>query len=279
MRIIAVPTWNCNFNCPYCAYKKKCDFIEAYTGLRKFSLNELPAKIWIDFFSVFDNCLIDFTGGEPLLYPKLAKIIDSLPAKCKWAITSNTSELNKVFSLDPADCQTWTASFHPYAPFPFSKLDFFLSLLQTMKNYGYINIACTIVYLPWQHTSKFIKSTSKRFKRAKIKLNWHPYHFHNYKWKKEELKIAKKLSPKFKPNWEPFGIRKICDAGKKYFVVNNDGTIYPCYSHLIFNTQKLGSIQNKWDLLNNEIDCLNPCIFPCDYLTNNIRYVRETSHE
>jgi len=277
-RIIAIPTWRCNFHCSYCAYKSKHNYVEAYQGLRRFELKEeLDAEQWLNFFSSISETegLIDFTGGEPLLYSKLPQIIDSLPPKWRWAITSNCSLLHVVFSLNPKNCETWTASYHPESPKPFNNIDYFIHLLLEMKEYGYRNVACTIVYLPWLHSHEHIKFYERRFKDAKTPLNWHPYHFYGFKWDKEKLKIAKKLSPWFKPEWEPHGAKKVCNAGQTYFVVNNDGTVYPCYSHLIFDSFKLGNICKEWSPLTSDLNCQIPCVFPCDYLTNKIKMEEE----
>jgi hypothetical protein len=246
--------------------------LEVYRGLNTFLLNELDAEQWINFFSSLPETLIDFTGGEPLLFSGLTQITNSLSPKLKWAITSNCSLPKVIFSLNPKKCETWTASYHPESPKPFNNVDYFISLLLKMKDYGYRSVACTIVYLPWKHTELDIKFFTDKFKKAKIPLNWHPYHFVGYKWRPDKLKIANKLFPKFKPEWEPAGLTKTCNAGQNYFVINSDGTVYPCYSHMIFDSLRLGNITKSWSPLKSDMNCENPCVFPCDYLTNNIRY-------
>jgi len=278
VRLIAIPTWRCNLKCSYCAYRVRKDgIIDIYHGLSTKALKEISPKHWILFFNSFSNALVEFTGGEPLLYNGLSEVVDSLSSKHKWAITSNTTLPNVVFNINPKRCKTWTASFHFESPKPFSDIEYFIDFLKQMREYGYQKIASTIVYLPWLHTEKDINFYISKFEEAKIPLNWHPYHFYKYKWSPHKIQIAKRLSPWFKPEWESYGISKICNAGQKYFVVDCDGTVYPCYSHMIFDSLRLGNIKEKWSPLKKKLNCENPCVFPCDYLTNKIKYVESNS--
>jgi len=268
-RYLAIfPTWRCNLKCPYCAYRPQGDYVDVYRGLSKIPMNEVAPDIWVNFLKGCANTLIDICGGEPLLYKELHKILDSLPASSKYAMTSNTTLFNQIFDLNPEKCLCWTASYHPSAPSPYSNIDWFLETLVEMKRYGFRHISCTIVYLPWKYTLQdmelFRKKVSNRIKLESV--TWQPYSWPGYKWSCEKMEIAKKMYPQFKLDWEKRSQHKVCDAGINYISVNSDGMVYRCLSHLTFNGIKLGNISGDWSSLEKRTECFKPCVYPCDYL-------------
>lgn len=274
--IIAFPCWRCNLKCPYCAYSPKPQqgYVDVYTGQSKIYMDELPPRDWIRFLSPFENSLIEICGGEPLLYNGLPQIIESLHSTSKYAMTSNTTQLKTIFKLDPNNCYCWTASYHPSSPRPYSDLDFFIGLLQEMKRYGFRNVACTIVYLPWKYTDEYVTSIQRRFKREGIPLNWQPYVWHGYRWKPEKRVMAEKLMSSYSPDWDDKR-PKICDAGASNFAVNSNGVVFRCLSNLTFGDFPLGALGNinlGWTPLTEPEKCRSPCVYTCDYWNNNVSY-------
>jgi len=271
--VIAFPCWRCNLKCPYCAYNPKPQegYVDVYTGASKIPMSEVSPREWIGFLAPFKETLVEICGGEPLLYDGLSQIIDCLHPTSKYAMTSNTTQLKTIFKLDPSNCYSWTASYHPSASEPYGDLDFFINVLQEMKRYGYRNVACTIVYLPWKYTSEYVASIQKRFKGEGIPLNWQPYVWKDYKWKPEHLAKAKELLPSYLPDWDD-GRLKTCGAGDTAFAVNCDGTVYRCLSTLTFNGDPLGNIKTGWNPIKSATECVSSCMWTCDYWNNDVRY-------
>ena len=274
-RYIAMfPTWRCNLHCPYCPYRQKPhhDVVDVYTGAAKITMTERPAHDWTQFLAPLEHTLVDVCGGEPTLYPGIARVLESLHPSSRYAMTSNTTQLPTAFKLNPNTCYCWTASYHPTATPPYGDLDFFIGVLHELRRYGFRRVACTIVYLPWKHTDTYVAEVQHRFHEEGIPLNWQPYVWHGYTWTPAQRATAEQLMPTYWPDWDAHRPKR-CDAGASAIAINSDGHIYRCLSTLTFGDPCLGDITAGWTPRTEPSPCRSPCVYTCDYWNNNVTYL------
>ena len=281
MYIIWIPTWKCNYagkwKCPYCDYIWKNNGLEVdcFQGYRKLVFDrELTAKEWLDFVNSLEPSHFDFTGGEPLLYDGFLELINNLSDKHVWAITSNTSLLPLYLDkLNLEKCISWTASYHPYAPYPYSSPAWFIKRIKELKSRG-VPVTITIVaYPPMLHLLDELVEYFERVCTVNVNLFYN--RFFDWKEHPDLLERVKKHIDKtaFGQKWYKLELKKkdkvkMCNAGKKYAVFMPNGDVIRCYSGWVidYDRYKIGNItDSNFKFLSKEKECDIPCIFPCDY--------------
>jgi organic radical activating enzyme len=113
MMVLFYPTMRCQLKCEYCHFKteaRQIPYVWTGYGTDHVIERELTAKEALTFFSQFQPYHIEFSGGEPLLWPEFREFVERIPMGSQWAITSNT--LEPVEDIDLTKCIGWTASYH-----------------------------------------------------------------------------------------------------------------------------------------------------------------------
>jgi len=102
-------SWKCQLKCPYCWLP--------HTNIDLKCIEHSPDE-WIEAIirTVPVGGAIDFSGGEPLLYNGLDKVLDAIgKAGIQWAITTNalsTEGVNALLETDPPGCLLINISDH-----------------------------------------------------------------------------------------------------------------------------------------------------------------------
>lgn len=114
MRIIANLTWRCQMSCDYCWVRAMGWHTQR---------NELSPRWWLWWLRQLEaGSLIDFSGGEPLMYDGIVTLLDGLPSHVLWAMTTNLvreEALKALLRVHPAGCVQINTSWHAQAPLDF----------------------------------------------------------------------------------------------------------------------------------------------------------------
>ncbi len=264
--VLVFPTWKCGLNCPYCRYDQQEDNKSIkYLGsgyLYKVD-KELSPEEWIDLLKS-EPALYDFSGGEPLKYNGIEKVLNSLP---KWSITSNTLLYNN--NIDLSRCAWWTASFHPHISE--QAIDKFILNVNTIKSYN-VGVGITLVAKP--ETLNSVLMWCNRFANMGFRVNIHPYYddkdFNWYSYPKEMGALLSSPYLKYDKMLFKFsGLDKsgTCNGGKSYFVIGPDGEIFRCLTDMLFGRESIGNkdwIYGRLPKIRNT-ECNEKCFFPCDW--------------
>ena len=110
MKIIIHLTWDCQLHCPYCwcrALGWHGPSVVVYWKVWAKWLLQAPRPM-----------IVDFSGGEPTLYPDLPKLVGVLSqAGIGWAITTNLIAMQVMEeSLEHPGCVAVNVSVHPDSP-------------------------------------------------------------------------------------------------------------------------------------------------------------------
>jgi organic radical activating enzyme len=255
--VVVIPTFRCGLNCPYCEYHQQPDnksvvYIDQPYHVDK----ELDPSEWIWLLNIFAPAVYDFTGGEPLRYEGIAKVLNSLP---RWAITSNTIHFTK--DIDLSRCASWTASFHPHISAESQALFF--------KNIHYIKeqkvqIGVTLVATP--DTIKQVLDWADIIHKDGFPVHIHPYYDdRQFSWYKypEAAELLKK-SPYLVYDEKLFEFKGIegndfCRGGNHYIAIGPDGKIFRCLTDLLHGRHSLRCFPD------HDSQCKDKCFYPCDW--------------
>lgn len=108
------PTMKCQLQCPYCHFgweRNEQGYTWTGYGTEHKIEKELTAQEALKILEQFHPYHVEFSGGEPTLWPGFEEFVSGIPDGCQWAITSNTL-LQKVRHVDLSRCLNWTASYH-----------------------------------------------------------------------------------------------------------------------------------------------------------------------
>ena len=259
--VIVIPTWRCGLSCPYCAYEQQddCKSIK-YLGadyLYKVEKELIPEE-WVSLLQKYEPALFDFSGGEPLRYEGIEKVLNSLS---RWSITSNTLLLDLDTSkIDFSKCAWWTASYHPHVANE-NLFDVFVKNIIRIKKNG-VGVGVTLVAKP--DTLSRVLSLCSKFAGLGFRVNIHPYYDDaSFSWKKhpKEVEILKK-SPFLRYDDRLFSYAGIsgsgaCRGGKSLFAIGPDGKIFKCLTNMLFGREPISE--------NQTLLCNEKCYFPCDW--------------
>lgn len=112
MKIIINPTWRCQYKCPYC-------WVRAMGWHRR--TKELPWERWAEWLQSLPwPSVVDFSGGEPLLYPGMIDLLQACgDTDVAWAITTNLENKeawSAMVSQVIPGCVLINVSAHPQSP-------------------------------------------------------------------------------------------------------------------------------------------------------------------
>lgn len=241
-------TYECNYQCPYCAVR----------SWDKDTPGIVPAEKWVQAFNRYNQLTIDITGGEPLLYPQIDKLVSDLSRRHNLAITSN-------FNRDPG-LDFWrhffsiTLSFHPSMLDPGQQADFLRRATQLRKDYKGSLSVNYVAHLPQIGQIPLLKQA---FEQGGIRFNVDPQSNVNYTGEQIEF-----LAPYVglnrligQPRTDFFGKTRWCSAGSTYVQIRPDGRMRPC-----FGLPVMGSfIDESPSFFHEPVECSSGSCSGCDY--------------
>lgn len=259
--VLFFPTMRCQLKCAYCHFKTEAHVIP-YTwqgyDTEHVIERELTAREALDFLAPLAPYHVEFSGGEPLLWPYFREFVRSIPAGCQWATTSNT--LESVDDIDFSKCSGWTASWHLNA----KRFNENLAKLRTQ-----VRMAVS-----------FVVRKDRKDIGEKIALAM-GIHYAGMR-----PNLLRELNPgvswEGSPEWEmlvkcrEFGWNVVedeippdydfksgfnCKAGYSYIAIMPDGQVYKCYSDAM-NGKPIGRVGEPFALDTEPRDCHRPC-FGC----------------
>jgi hypothetical protein len=196
---------------------------------------ELAASEWLKHLAKFGPFFLEFTGGEPLMYPGFREMVRS---GIQWAITSNT--LLNVDNIDLGNCLSWTASWHGIH-------DPFVNNVRLLKSrFPYVSVS---VVTRFAHVKEDIETAYRLREETRTRVNLLRELNPGVDWRDTDewarvvamrddgfLVVEEDIPPvyEFTQGWR-------CCAGKDYFACWPDGSISRCYSG-IMNNQIVGHV-------------------------------------
>jgi hypothetical protein len=270
-RIIFIPTWKCNLSCDYCYYRvSRAEYPSAYQvsiyGHERQVGPELAWQDWLQHLGRLAPFHLEITGGEPLMYRDLGKIVDSLPGGCKWSITSNTLLTEAVMKMPSNGCICWTASYH------YGNDDRFAGNLDLLRKVG-IQPCVTLVITPQNYDLALQKINW--LSGMEYRLNVHPvqditvpWKGHDDIWDKVQQMQGANIVREIPKDWRREGPAS-CSGGKDYICIHPDGQVLRCLSSSM-SSGNIGHIKDFEPYKENR-PCAGGCVFPCDKATRNGR--------
>lgn len=267
LKILWMPTFRCQLNCPYCDYRVDAGTLKDYQiaffkGHQPNIKHEIPADEWLQHLNRFQPYHLEISGGEPLMFPGLHKVVSSIPQNCTWAITSNSLITPHIEKMpDGYQCKGWTASYH------FRDKETFLHNMNLLRNKKIVP-RVTITVSPENHREAL--ATINEFRSLMLPINVHPMIRPGFDWKEhpEEhatLEEIKKLRVNYVGIIEEVKRFPKCVAGYKYIYVLPDGEVMRCQSQGVTDKPKLGNITDpNFKLADGVAPCDMDCIFSCD---------------
>lgn len=204
MKVVVNPTWRCQLRCPYCWMH----------GLGFKPGQERSVREWLWFLSQLELPLsVDFSGGEPLLYEGILRLIEGLVARdIGWAMTSNLVSSHMVDELVAArlpNCMGINVSAHAGGP-----ADLY-ARAGRLAVAGY-RIAVNVV----DHPGAGVVPEG-------VAVSVIPYQA----WTEGEAVD---------------GIRRQCNAGEHHLVMSPEGHVYRCAVEMQLRAEPLGHIGQAW---------------------------------
>ncbi len=279
--IIIMPTFSCNYRCPYC-------FIITNKKYHK----QLPKEFehtsheWIKALELFAPSMISISGGEPLIYEYIDDLLNNIPKKHSlYSITSNLQyNIDKILSLkDKVDIH---ASFHPNMT---TKEEFGEKVLQ-LKRKGF-NILVNLVAAPALLTNII---EFKDYFEIKLGSTFHidPFlsdmHFYSCEEKALLKNMLKDKNRNLGYDFDNYCL-KTCNGGSKYFVVIPNGDVFTCFAGFYYFTGAypiknnflklksnfyLGNIfKGTFTPVNKKQDCFFPCYDGCDVDISGVKKI------
>lgn len=225
---------HCNFNCVYCYNAKEIldNFItNIYT----------PEHIAESFDKTGKSWLIFFLGGEPFMMPRFLPLMKALTKNHHIQISTNLTSKDVYKFPDfvpPEKVMLLSASFHVMerekVDPDFSK---YIEKFHFLKKHGYKIIGNYVTYPPlferMEDDFDYLKNHGVDeimpipF-RGEYKGKEYPYDYSD-----EQIELIAKLAnlPKNQVNFpRPKKNRIICEAGHRYFTMDNFGNVVQCFT-------------------------------------------------
>jgi len=239
----------------------------------------LPAKAWLKFFKELpDDYMVDFSGGEPFVYPEFQKLIAKMPKV--WNLTTNlnaqVSQLKQMLETSKKTGLTGavTCSLHLRENV---KLDEFARKTKMLYRAGLFPVQVNFCAYPRKDYMDTLPLLQAYFEKVGV-------HFHVEPFVASPEKYV--YTPEFKAFVEQYyqndhraygwdtelPKNKVCNAGCKsaYFIATNTGDCYRCNMHFFYTPEADRKIGNGY--LGNFVDGTfkflkeaTICDMPCSY--------------
>jgi MoaA/NifB/PqqE/SkfB family radical SAM enzyme len=270
------PTFGCAYKCPYCVihnrdlkkrYPKEC---------------ERDWEDWVKVFKKLPRSKIYISGGEPLSYPNLYKLINNIPKKHLIGISTNLSLPLDDFLKKIKRDVIIAVSFHPHM----TDIESFKKQVLKLKKYGY-SINVYVVAYPSLVSS--LPKFKEEFEKIGANFNVDPFidpkTVEIFKYTKEQLEILEKCRIKFQNHETMHGgfsknELKECDAGSKYFAYMPNGDVYACLSGMYFEVNGLfmnNLFDGSFKSFPKSITCTRTC-HSCDFDYSNVRKIKNNKN-
>lgn len=205
MSIVIYPSLVCSFrggiNCPYCWV----DTFEQRVGRTKPSSSS-SWEIWRDFLLRLPPATIDVVGGEPLQYPGIVELLQSVSIRHCWAMTTHLPENRAYHSIADspiAGCVHITWSYHPYSR---QDATTFARFQRLRDIYGSHVVSASVVH----YGNIPIQDILSRFADDGIYCAVNEY----------QPPVGNGLAP----TWQR------CNGGHRHIVCGPDGGVWPCFA-------------------------------------------------
>lgn len=279
MKLVWMPQWFCqNYDldagnghgkkCPYCPYgyrHGKLVFEDRETASNSLADPEAAVGFFQTNASAFGRFL-EISGGEPLLYPHLDRVLGSLP-DWSWAITSNTlndcmiRRLGEVGAL--TRCVSWAASYHPLA----GTDEQFAGNIRLMQELGVAFIHSTLTVSV--HTIDRLRESVDFIVR--LRVNAFQFHLDSHGDVSKNTLLREHLAREFPQVQQLAGVvpvHIVCNQHGVLLCLGADGTLYPCVSKAYQNLDPICRIDagTRIEDLPVKVEyCGTPCFAVCDH--------------
>lgn len=257
--ILMIPTMKCNLACPVCHFKvEKLPGGYGFWGYKKFhEINaEVPWHYWIQHLNKYRPYHLEFTGGEPTIYPGFRDLVAHIPQESTWAITSNTL-MKDVHDLPIDRCTDWTASYH------WQDSPFFYNCQQlNRKMKGHFRVSFVVEFKRVKECiDKALQAQRMGFAVNVLRelnegVDWKG----TKEWDQVSALTKRKINvvdEDIPPSYE-FESGFSCMGGAIYFCLMPDGKVYRCYSDAMRGRQ-IGEVSTYVPPTLPE-DCTEPCL-------------------
>jgi MoaA/NifB/PqqE/SkfB family radical SAM enzyme len=241
-RLHLVMTWKCNYTCSYCFQN----------GLRDNRPVFDDTKLWSEAFARLPGrWSVMITGGEPLLYPRLARtgaMIASL-GHLVTLVSNLSASTRKILEFAEATgnaLQMISASWHP----EHISLECFAQKIEEVREalQPETQMVASLTLTP--SNRRFLPIVRELAENRRI-----PFLIRDYRDNSSERTDAKGVpEPTVESQWlshRPtsswFGAT--CTAGMDYFVVDSDGLVYRCPSDLDSKSPPIGNFLENFVLM------------------------------
>jgi len=270
------PTFRCNYHCAYCLYPR-------YINKDNPVFNSfIPHDEWIRLFDKFPKSTVTISGGEPLLYKDLDKLLLGICRRhiISQVVSNISTNLDVLVRARKAGFRIM-ASFHK----DMVSLEEFSKNLLYLKKHGF-NIIVNFVGTK-ENISRY--SYYKDHFEKKLKVFFKIDACEDLE-RDEEAGNLKIHGINYIIDRKQFNNNRIkkCLAGSKFFVLMPDAAVYRCFSGFMYSNsdkfRKLAAEQDKGRFVlgnlkdpqftaggNERFICQSPCRGVCDIELADVR--------
>lgn len=256
----------CNYSCSYCTHR---DNSEKYKTFEEYI--NLMDKIY-DSVSQCDSIDFSFFGGEPTIVPRFNEIVDHILTKYDKAYVTITSNASQPLSWWKT-LEKWKGRIHCFISYQHNStvnLDKFVEKMHWLYDNDFLYYLAVMLENEREEEikqviNKFINDTkiSKKLTYASIDFNFNEKYadienlfgqldytvLSNQKYAlKVELKNGDTIYFNDHMSFKTLNLHKFkyfrCNVGREHILLDSNGDIYLCLSHILSDSPPKGNIYN-----------------------------------
>ena len=229
---VMLPTFICNYHCPYCIYQKN-----RYGAL--YLPNEHSGKEWAEVVNRFKSAVISVSGGEPFLWAGIVDFFQLISRKHYLSVTSNLSWDVDEYLPSIKSCR---ARFTLYASFHSSMTGFdpFAERVEALVCQGVRVIVSIVIHPSIIGKLEYFK---KLLARINVPLEFASYIDPAYQYSEKEKSIVKQyIEHPYRQKQMGFDTSprlKTCQAGINHYFSVPNGDVFACSGGFYFATSSI----------------------------------------
>jgi len=223
LHLMLNPTFRCNYHCSYCYTHTIFDYSKVYSREQ-----EHAAQEWIDALAKLPSAAIYIAGGEPMLFPGIADLINALPPQHQvTGMVTNLSLPLDAYRKIKRKLHLNLSLHREHV----GETEFIAKVKQIKE---FMDVTVNLVATP--ENLHFLEKIAGEMEAADIGLHVDPYinpATGVYEYNAHQLQLLKRYLQADRGSYRHNDYHpKQCSAGRNYAVIAPNGDVLACYGGL-----------------------------------------------